>query len=106
MARRTPVLDLPIALDHQAPSLHDALYAALRDAMLSGRLRPGARLPSTRDLARQLEVARGTVVAGYAQLMSEGYLTGRVGAGTFVARELPDRWFAAPRADAPPAVRR
>jgi GntR family transcriptional regulator / MocR family aminotransferase len=100
MTRRAPIFDLPITLARDAASVHDALYGALRDAMLSGRLGPGMRLPSTRDLAQQLQVARGTVVASYAQLASEGYLTGRTGSGTFVAAQLPDRWFAAPRADA------
>ena len=69
--------DLPIDLDRSQP-LHRALYAALRDAMLHGRLLPGARLPSTRDLGRQLDISRGTVVAVYAQLASEGYLAGRM----------------------------
>ncbi|NUP12052.1 MAG: PLP-dependent aminotransferase family protein [Polyangiaceae bacterium] len=89
-------LDLPITLDRAGVPLHRAIYDALRDAMLSRRLRPGARLPSSRDLASQLGVARGTVVEIYEQLTSEGYLAGRHGSGTFVAAKLPDRWFSAP----------
>ena len=85
--------DLPLRLAAGVP-LHRALYDALRDAMLRGRLGPGERVPASRDLATQLAIARGTVVAVYAQLTSEGYLVGRHGSGTFVADSLPDRWFA------------
>ena len=94
MTRRAPALDLPIQLDRKAP-LHEALYRALRDAMLSGRLAPGNRMPASRDLAAQLEIARGTVVTCYAQLASEGYLQAHAGSGTFVAEQLPDQFFAA-----------
>jgi len=73
--------------------MHHRLYNALRAAMLEGRLPAGARLPSTRALAAQLGVARGTVVAVFEQLTSEGYVTGRVGSGTAVAPRLPDSWF-------------
>ena len=54
-----------------------ALERALRDAIRSGRLAPGARLPSTRALALELGTARGTVSAAYDQLIAEGYLVGR-----------------------------
>ncbi|MDR9370617.1 PLP-dependent aminotransferase family protein, partial [Conexibacter sp. JD483] len=59
---------------------------ALREAVLSGRLPPGARLPSTRALATQLGVSRGVVVEAYAQLAAEGYLLTRRGGGTTVAK--------------------
>jgi GntR family transcriptional regulator / MocR family aminotransferase len=52
----------------------------LRDAIRSGALKPGVRVPSTRDLARQLGVSRGLVVNAYAQLGAEGYLVVRQGA--------------------------
>ncbi|SNX62380.1 GntR family transcriptional regulator [Streptomyces sp. TLI_55] len=58
---------------------------ALRDAVRDGRLAPGARLPATRRLAEELGVSRGTVKAAYDQLVAEGYLTARQGAGTQVA---------------------
>jgi GntR family transcriptional regulator/MocR family aminotransferase len=61
------------------------LVGALREAILSGRLVSGTRLPSSRLLATQLRIARGTVVAAYEELVSEGYCEARVGAGTFVA---------------------
>ena len=52
----------------------------LRRAIRAGVLRPGARVPSTRDLARQLGVSRRVVVDAYAQLAAEGYLSLRQGA--------------------------
>ncbi|WP_390898526.1 MocR-like pyridoxine biosynthesis transcription factor PdxR [Streptomyces fulvoviolaceus] len=61
------------------------LERALRDAVRDGRLAPGARLPATRRLADELGVSRGTVKAAYDQLVAEGYLTARQGAGTQVA---------------------
>ncbi|MEV0201498.1 PLP-dependent aminotransferase family protein [Nonomuraea sp. NPDC050691] len=61
------------------------LEDALREAVRAGRLSPGARLPSTRGLAHQLGLARGTVSAAYDQLAEEGYLTIRAGSGTTVA---------------------
>ena len=64
--------------------LHRQLYEVLRRAMLDGRLQPGDRLPSTRDLAQDLQLSRNTVVAAIDQLTVEGYLLSRVGSGTFV----------------------
>src|SRR2546428_3843151 len=63
----------------------DALESSLRAAIRAGRLAAGARLPSTRALAIDLGLARGTVVEAYAQLTAEGYLEARHGAGTWVA---------------------
>ena len=62
-----------------------ALESALRGAIRDRRLRDGQRLPSTRALARDLGLARGTVVEAYAQLAAEGWLVARQGAGTEVA---------------------
>ncbi|MCK2237125.1 MULTISPECIES: PLP-dependent aminotransferase family protein [unclassified Crossiella] len=62
-----------------------ALEQAIREAVRDGRLRPGVRLPSSRDLAAQLGLARGTVTASYEQLVAEGYLTARHGSGTRIA---------------------
>ncbi|MFE2048072.1 PLP-dependent aminotransferase family protein [Streptomyces sp. NPDC059459] len=61
-----------------------ALQAALRDAVRSGRLTPGTRLPSSRDLAADLKVSRGLVTDAYEQLTAEGYLRSGRGAGTWV----------------------
>lgn len=76
------------------------LYSALRAAILDGRLRPGARLPATRDLAQQYGLARGTIVGTFGHLSSEGYVEGIVGSGTFVARMLPERLLEVPRSAA------
>ena len=76
-----------------------AVETELRQAVRDGRLAAGTRLPSSRDLADQLDVARGTVTAAYAQLVGEGYLSAKRGSGTTVAaagawhadsRPLPD----------------
>lgn len=61
----------------------------LRSAIREGRLVPGARLPPTRTLARDLGVSRRLVVAAFEQLAAEGWLDARVGAGTFVRHALP-----------------
>jgi GntR family transcriptional regulator/MocR family aminotransferase len=61
-----------------------SLQAALREAVRSGRLAPGTRLPSSRDLAADLGVSRGLITQAYEQLTSEGYLRSGRGAGTWV----------------------
>ena len=66
------------------------LYRVIREEILAGRLRPGARLPSTRDIASRYRVARATIVTTFDILKSEGYLHGSVGSGTFIADILPD----------------
>lgn len=92
---------LSVALDAQASEpLYRQLYAQLREAVLTGRLAPGARLPSTRLLASELGCARNTVLSAFEQLFAEGYLEGRVGAGTYVSRVLP----AGLRPDSPSSV--
>ncbi|MEQ8328501.1 MAG: winged helix-turn-helix domain-containing protein, partial [Parvibaculum sp.] len=106
-----PASPLPlgtIALDSGAElPLYRQLYDALREAILEGRLHPGARLPSSRTLAGDLGVGRNTVLAAYDQLTAEGYLEGQVGAGTLVAATLPDSLLqldrqASPRRTEPP----
>lgn len=62
-----------------------SLQAALREAVRSGRLTPGTRLPSSRDLAGDLGVSRGLVTEAYEQLTAEGYLRSGRGAGTWVS---------------------
>src|SRR5260370_10668534 len=100
MNPRVALRELPLALKGDGRPMQIAISEALRSAMQDGRLRPGARLPSSRDLARQLRVARGTVVLSYERLRAEGYLKGARGAGTMVVESLPERWFApsSPRA--------
>jgi GntR family transcriptional regulator/MocR family aminotransferase len=82
---------LPILVDRDdARPMHRQIYDEIRGLILSGRLGPGARLPSTRALAVELEVSRNTVAAAFDQLMAEGYIEGRIGAGTHVAPDLPE----------------
>lgn len=71
--------------------LNRALYQCLRGAILAGDLQPAARLPASRDLARELGVSRNTVTFAYDQLFAEGYVRTRVGSGTFVAQIAPDQ---------------
>src|SRR5499427_5047837 len=78
-------LDFLISLDQRGCGLGAALQQAVRDAIRAGRLRPGDPLPSTRALATDLGVARGTVVEVYEQLAAEGWLVARHGLGTRVA---------------------
>jgi GntR family transcriptional regulator / MocR family aminotransferase len=66
------------------------IYLKLRSAILSGTLRPATKLPSTRELARQLGVSRSAVVSAFEQLLAEGYASGRTGAGTYIASDLPE----------------
>ena len=67
-----------------------ALEGALRDAVQAGRLAPGVRLPSSRDLAADLGIARNTVADAYGQLVAEGWFGAKTGSGTWVA-ERPER---------------
>ncbi len=62
-----------------------AVYQQLRDAITSGRLVSGDRLPTSRDLAADIGLSRTTIATAYARLGAEGYTTGRFGDGTFVA---------------------
>ena len=62
----------------------DLLLTALRDAVRSGRLAPGTMLPPSRTLATDLGLARNTVAEAYAELVAEGWLASRQGAGTWV----------------------
>ncbi|MFE7620397.1 PLP-dependent aminotransferase family protein [Streptomyces sp. NPDC057496] len=71
--------------------LRAGLMDALREAVRTGRLAPGTRLPSSRGLAADLGMARNTVADAYAELVAEGWLTARQGSGTRVARRAEPR---------------
>jgi GntR family transcriptional regulator/MocR family aminotransferase len=78
-------MDLPLVLDQdsQAP-LYRQLYEQLRAMILDGRIQPEFKLPPSRIFAADLQIARVTVTTAYEQLQAEGFVTSRVGAGTFV----------------------
>jgi len=99
MAKRSTAFELVLPLRDAGKRAHRWLYDALRAEILEGRLRPGARLPATRDLARQYGLARGTTVNAFEQLKSEGYVAGSVGSGTYVSKVLPDELLQVPRED-------
>jgi DNA-binding transcriptional MocR family regulator len=82
------LVDVEISFSGNTP-LHRQLYVALKNAILRGRLRPGARLPSTRAIADDLGVSRTTVLNAFDQLSAEGYLEGAVGSGTRVTPSIP-----------------
>jgi GntR family transcriptional regulator/MocR family aminotransferase len=83
------LIDIGVESNGAAP-LYRQLYHQVRTAILAQRLRPGTKLPSSRALAARLGIARLSVVGAYDQLLSEGYVIGRVGAGTFVSTDLPE----------------
>jgi GntR family transcriptional regulator/MocR family aminotransferase len=81
----------PIALDDRANiPMYRQLYDWFRKAIITGQLRPGQRMPSTRSLAAELSISRIPVLNAYEQLLAEGYLETFVGAGTRVAGSIPD----------------
>src|ERR1700761_444288 len=95
--------ELLVRLDRSAPEpLRAQLETSLREAIRDGRLRGGERLPSSRELARELGVSRGMVQDCYGQLLAEGYLTSRGGSATRVADLKDQPVTAGPSATAPP----
>lgn len=104
MARTARIVEIPSlgALDRTAGDLSRQLAQALREAVRRGDIRAGDTLPSTRLLAAALQVARGTVVDAYAQLIAEGFLESRGGAGTRVANALAEP----PPVEEPPVARK
>jgi GntR family transcriptional regulator/MocR family aminotransferase len=82
-ARAEPGVDLHLEL--HGPRLREGLTDSLRDAIRSGRLAPGAKMPASRALAADLGIARSTVTECYSMLVEEGWLVARHGSGTRVA---------------------
>ena len=85
MAKTWAISGVDLHLELAGNRVRAGLEAALREALQTGRLAPGTRLPSSRALAADLGVARNTVAEAYAQLVAEGWLTARQGSGTRVA---------------------
>ena len=96
--KRTPTSYLPpIALqDRGKIPMYQQLYDWFRRAITGGQLRPGQRVPSTRNLAAELKISRMPVMGAFDQLLAEGYLETFVGAGTCVARSIPDDTLSSP----------
>lgn len=93
--RRTPLAEL-LQNELERQDFHPRLpgykrvYEAIRSAIVNRRLPAGAKLPSSRDLAHELEASRNMIVAAYDQLQAEGYVCSQTGSGTYVADALPD----------------
>lgn len=88
MAKYAATLPLAIIRLDRASTipLYLQIYENIRRAILKGQIVAGVRLPSTRDLASSLKVSRNTVMTAFEQLFAEGYIEGKVGAGTYVAQ--------------------
>jgi GntR family transcriptional regulator/MocR family aminotransferase len=81
-----------MVVDRKAETpLHKQIYDGFRASILRRELRPGQRIPSSRELAAELRVSRFPVLNAYSQLLAEGYFESRVGAGTFVSGSLPEQ---------------
>jgi len=93
--------ELLVAIDRESSRpLYRQLYDALREAIVTGRLAPGQRVPSSRVLAAELGVSRNTVMNVLTQLRTEGYVVANRGGGTRVRRDLPDALLNVSRSDA------
>lgn len=98
-------MDLMLRLEPDSGvPLYQQVMEQVRSAILSGRLAPGARLPSSRDLARVHGIARNTATLAYQLLASEGYLDGRERSGHFVSPEIPDAGVVAGKGAQPARV--
>src|SRR5262245_54682135 len=86
-------------LEREDGPLHRRIYDSMKSAIRAGRLKPGARLPSTRTLATDLAVSRNTVTLAYDQLIAEGYVISRRRSMMAVADTTP---APAQAADQPP----
>jgi GntR family transcriptional regulator/MocR family aminotransferase len=92
--KRVPATFLPpITVDSRAKSpMHRQLYEWFRRAIVTGQMRPGQRVLSTRSLAAELKISRIPVLNAYEHLLAEGYFETFVGAGTCVAGSIPMTW--------------
>ena len=102
-ARERFPLEALILDETAAEPLYLQLENQIRSAIWGGRLQPGDRLPSTRQLARDLGVARNTAKNAYNQLVVEGYLVTDAGSGTRVAQDLPEQLLHVPGRGAAPS---
>jgi GntR family transcriptional regulator/MocR family aminotransferase len=81
-----------IVIDRNAGMpLHRQVYDGYREAILRGDLTPGQKIPSSRELASEIQVSRFPVLHAYAQLLAEGYFESQVGSGTYISTTLPEQ---------------
>ncbi len=105
MSETWAIAGVDLHLELRGTRVRAALEAGLREAVRTGRLGAGTRLPSSRSLAADLGIARNTVAAAYGQLVAEGWLEARPGSGTTVAARplaAADSNVAEETADRPP----
>lgn len=92
MKSPTGLLLSAIELDRaSAIPLYRQLYLQIRKQILNGRIQGGVRLPSTRTLSIELGLSRITILNAFDQLIAEGFLASRTGAGTYVGTEWENR---------------
>ena len=70
--------------------LNQRLFDVLRSAILAGNVKPGQKLPSTRELMAELGISRNTILYVFNRLADEGYTTTEIGSGTYVSNTMPD----------------
>lgn len=111
-------IDLPLFKQNAGETKQAWVYRSVSELIRAGTIGPATRLPSTRELAGRWALSRGIVDAAYDMLRQEGYVESRVGSGTWVSQELPDRFLRLdaaapvpasvadqkPRADAPESL--
>ncbi len=100
MSRKTAPLGLALDAASAVP-LHKQIGRQIRAAILERRLAPGLKLPSSRLMAAELNVARGTILQAMDQLVAEGYLVAQAGSGLSVAANLPDEMLVSPSIEKP-----
>lgn len=83
------MIELSLSREHRS-TLQDQIVQQVREFILSGSLRPGAELPSSRELAAQYDLSRNTITHAYDRLINEGYLVTSRGIGTKVTTTIPD----------------
>ena len=82
---------LAVSIDRSADeNLQIQIFRAIQRLIVEGQLRPGALLPSFREMAQQLAVSKNTVILAYERLIYEGYLVTKPGVGTYVSPHLPE----------------
>src|SRR5699024_6566065 len=78
------------ALQLSEGALNEQVYKAIHNAILTGQLPAGTKIPSSRHLSEMMMVSRNTIIQGIDRLIDEGYLETRQGSGTYVTQNIPD----------------